>query len=191
MGQPKLLLPFRDGLLIDRVLRAWTSSPVDETVVVVRSSDTDLKQACEAWPVHVVSARHDPPDMKASVLIGRQFIAETLAPEPIDHCFVAPADLPGLTPDLIGRLVALRTLSSVVVPVFGERDGHPILLPWTWTEEISHLRPDHGINQLINRKPRTALRLPHSDRIVDMDTPDDYRSACRADEDAGEAKFSD
>ena len=47
MGTPKLLLPFRDSVLMDCVLDAWLASRIDAVIVVVRRGDTALRQLCE------------------------------------------------------------------------------------------------------------------------------------------------
>ncbi|MCP4505106.1 MAG: NTP transferase domain-containing protein, partial [Fuerstiella sp.] len=70
MGQPKLMLPFAEGLLIDRLLKAWTDSEVFRVIVVVRQNDRNLSEACHRWPVDVVHPGTDPTDMKESIQVG-------------------------------------------------------------------------------------------------------------------------
>ena len=105
MGQPKLLLPFRDGTVLDAVLGAWTASRVDVVVAVVRADDCELQNACRRWPLEVVCPDEDPADMKASVLVGLRWIEVNCEPSAADACFVSPADLPRIESSVIDRLI--------------------------------------------------------------------------------------
>ncbi len=176
MGRPKLLLPWGDWTVIDQVLNAWTHSTVDHVVVVVRDDDEGLKSACGRWPVHLVKPLRPPRDMKDSVQIGLTFLEEHWQPSSEDQCFVAPADLPGLTSDVIDQLIeAAADASAVTIPQFGDRQGHPALLPWSVTQQIANLPDDQGIDRVVNQNPQRVVSFPAAGYFGDMDTPKDYR----------------
>lgn len=183
MGQPKLLLPWpcRDqptATIMDRLLEAWTSSRVSQVVVVVRPDDVALANACRRWPVQVVEPEIPPMDMKASVQFGLEFLQSRFQPDRCDRVFVAPADLPTLSTAVIDRLVeSPHNEDSIVVPVFGDRQGHPILIPWQLTNEIFRLGEDEGIDALVERHPKQSISFDPSELMEDVDTPDEYRSA--------------
>ena len=46
MGEPKLLLPWRDGTLIEHVLAQWLASRVACLTVVVHPEDVELAAIC-------------------------------------------------------------------------------------------------------------------------------------------------
>lgn len=166
--------------LIDRVLRAWTASCAEAVVVVVRRSDTALQEACRDWPVHLVTPASDPEDMKESIQCGLRFLAAECRPTADDACLLAPADLPGIHTALINRIVAARSdATSVVVPEFGSRPGHPILIPWPMTDAIFHLPADRGIDVLIRQHNAIHVPFPAADRLTDVDTPAEYETARR------------
>ena len=48
MGEPKLLLPWRDGTLIEHVLAQWLASRVACVTVVVHPDDQELAAVCRA-----------------------------------------------------------------------------------------------------------------------------------------------
>lgn len=178
MGQPKLLLPWGSGKLIDRVLEAWTSSRVDHVVVVIRRDDAELCRACERWPVNVVQPATEPPDMKASVQVGLRHLASQYRPADDDRCFIAPADLPALSSKLIDRLIQTDSdTSTIVVPQFGERQGHPALLPWKMTGEVFQLADDEGVDRLVARHSKAVVEFAAQEAVNDVDTPQEYRQA--------------
>ena len=177
MGQPKLLLPWGDWTMIDQLLYAWTSSTVDQTVVVIRKDDEDLKTACSRWPVHIVRPLNTPGDMKESVQVGLRFLEAHWQPSAEDHCFIAPADLPGLTSDIINRLIAATKDSSrVTIPRFGEHQGHPVLVPWPVTHQVFDLPDDQGVDQIVAQNPLLTVPFLPEEFFCDVDTPDEYHN---------------
>lgn len=182
MGQPKLLMPWpvagcEDSTIIDSVLNAWTSSQVSKVVVVTRPNDIDLVDVCRRWSVEVVPAQSNPIDMKASLQIGLKFIEERLQPTRRDRVFIAPADIPTLSPHIVDRLVRTNSKDdTIVVPVFGARRGHPVRMPWRIAQKIHTLEPNEGPDRIVAKHPHYLVSFAENERPKDIDTPDDYRA---------------
>ncbi len=180
MGQSKLLLPWGDDSIIGRVLQAWTNSRVDMVVIVMRKDDIDLQRACDGWPVSVLIPDQDPDDMKESIQLGLRHLAERAAPATTDRCFVAPADLPTLTADIIDALIATElTSQSIIVPRFGQRSGHPALLPWSLTGKIFDLAENEGVNRIVDQHGKTYVSFSAEKLVSDVDTPEQYQQLLR------------
>lgn len=173
MGRAKLLMPWGETSVIDRVLSAWVDSVVDEVLVVARKEDQALCRACSKHSVRVVTPDVDPPDMKASIQIGLDALA-VASPAETDRCLIAPADLPTLKCELIDDLIHRSHPSRITVPMFGDKQGHPIVLPWSATEQIKRLRDDEGLNKLVELADPLLVEFPPAMRPKDIDTPDAY-----------------
>ena len=77
---------------------------------------------------------------------------------------------------IINRVIAAsRETESTVAPLFGDRSGNPICLPWVYTQRIMELEEDQDINQLLMSGPAEMFSLPAALRPQDIDTPEDYR----------------
>ena len=76
-------------------------------------------------------AEPPPPDMKASILCGLEFLRQHYAPGESDAWLVAPADMPRLPSSAIDRLVEAchEGQDEILVPCPRGRRGHPNLLP--------------------------------------------------------------
>lgn len=169
-----------DFCVMDQVLRAWTTSRVDQTVVVLREEDQKLRDVCEAWPVHVVGVPRTTVDMKETVLVGIQYLRKHFTPSLDERCFVAPADLPGLSSAVIDRIATTSSSPvQVVVPYFGEKQGHPVLLPWNILQRADTLGPDEGINALVERHAQICIRFAADQRVRDVDTPAEFEEEMR------------
>ncbi|MCA9135852.1 MAG: NTP transferase domain-containing protein [Planctomycetales bacterium] len=176
MGVPKLLLPWGSGLLIDHVLEAWTASGVDHVVVVVRQDDDALAEVCSHHGVRMIHPAQDPEDMKESIQCGLRDLELVFKPRAGDRCFIAPADLPNLSTVIIDRLIATEAdRDTIVVPQYGDRQGHPALVPWPMTAEIFRLGADEGVDRVVERHAKRAVGFPAGDLVVDVDTPQEYQ----------------
>jgi molybdenum cofactor cytidylyltransferase len=180
MGRPKLILPVGGVPLIVRVLAALRDGGVARVVVVAAPpdapDDSALIEAAEGQGAKVLVSPVPTADMRASVELGLEYLAQGKAPEAI---LLTPGDSPGLHADIITQVIqrADNHPGRIVVPRHGGRRGHPVLLPWSLATQIPRLPAGVGVN---------ALLAAHSDEIVafdvadpgilaDLDTPDDYR----------------
>ena len=177
MGQPKLLMPWRDATVIEYVLRAWLASQVTQTIVVLHPEDTRLAEVCRGAGAEVVIAREPPLDMKASIRLGLEHVARR-HPRPEDVWLVAPADMPTLTAKIINQVLAAHRASDrqIAVPEHRGRRGHPVLFPWPLAEQVASLGPSEGLNALVEKGPMTAVPIDDPAVLADLDTPDDYQS---------------
>jgi molybdopterin converting factor small subunit len=93
---------------------------------------------------------------------------------------LTPGDCPGITPELVAALIdrAAREPETMIVPVWNERRGHPIVLPWKLATEISRLPAGAGVNALTSDPSRrlAELAVPGPDVCADLDTPGDLRN---------------
>jgi molybdenum cofactor cytidylyltransferase len=190
MGCDKLLLPWGEATLIEATLAAWKKSRVDRMVVTVREEQTEVIAICEKTGAQVAIAS-SPPDMKASVLIGLDFIRERYAPTSDDAWLLAPADMPRLATLAIDALceshlkkIDQRAAATILVPKANGRRGHPILFPWRLAELARNLGDDEGLNSLSERLGCEEIDLSprlSEEGFDDIDTPNDFRRLSQTD----------
>ena len=176
-GGAKLLLPWSDGrCIIQQVLQAWIFAGLDRVVVIVRRDDTELQRPAACAGVDLVCPEFDPPDMRASVDQGLQWLGREAEPAPGDRWLLAPADLPTLSPSVIRQVAeASQCSDAIVAPRFGHRGGHPISLPWSLAGAVAQLPTGCGIDRLLRRHRVEYIDLPEGQRAQDIDTAEDYQ----------------
>ncbi len=177
MGQPKLLLPWGSGTLVQHVLRQYLALPLDAVVVVVRPGDDELAQHIQDTGALVCQPPEAPGEMKESVQWGLRFLRRHFDPRPADLWLLSPCDLPGITAGLIARVVSYYRpeVPEVVLPICGKRRGHPVVLPWQAAGEVFALGPNEGINVLVARWSQCLVPVFSAKAFQDVDTPDAYR----------------
>jgi molybdenum cofactor cytidylyltransferase len=178
MGTLKPLLPYGSGTVIQAVVRALTSSPVHQVMVVVGHRAEEIEGSLEGSGAGVVFNPRYPEGMLTSVQAG---IAA--APPDTDWFVLALGDQPSLSSALVHRLleVARNGSAGIVVPSFGGRRGHPLLIHSRFREEIGALPAETGLRELLRRHPESVHHEVVEDEAVlaDMDTPADYERELR------------
>ena len=175
MGEHKLLLPWQDRRVVDVVVSAWAGSLATQTVFVVRDDDVELQNAIASSGMRICILNQETADMKETIQKGLLFIQEQWSPGSDDFCLIAPADLPKVSSELLNKVVeAAMQQQQIVVPYFGAKSGHPVAFPWSKTDGIFRLDREQGINALLNDSDVFRLELDASDRVRDIDTPEEY-----------------
>ncbi|WP_425617405.1 NTP transferase domain-containing protein [Anatilimnocola sp. NA78] len=184
MGEPKLLLPVNGRPLIEHTISAWLTAGL-KPLVVVRPADHALAIACRDAGADVLQPPVAPAEMKISVQLALQAIAENSQPTKHDCWLLAPADMPGLSPVIIQRLIAIHreaVTTEILVPTSRKpipRRGHPVLFPWPLAEQVHQLAANEGVKALLARnKVREIacedLLAQSPAAFEDVDTRADY-----------------
>jgi CTP:molybdopterin cytidylyltransferase MocA/molybdopterin converting factor small subunit len=177
MGRPKLLLEFDGESLIRRVVTALGEGGADRIIVVPPVGSPEAAEiAAEASGAgaEVLVPECQPAEMRDSVELGLAVLDADPRPSSV---LVTPADVPGITPALVARLldVARENPERIIIPTHDGHRGHPVLFPWTIAVRIRDLPDEVGVNRLVemNRDRIVEIPVPVVDAIDDLDTPED------------------
>lgn len=173
MGRPKLLLPLGNEPIVRRTARELCESGYDEVLVVSGAEHARIEAALEGLPVrHIVNA-----DFATGM--GSSFRAGVSALD--DTCEAATfalADQPFVTAQEYRALLETYRLQSplIVSSRFGDVTAPPHLFDRTLFPELATLQ--HGARPVLQRHASrmVVLHLP-PDRLVDIDTPEEYQQA--------------
>jgi molybdenum cofactor cytidylyltransferase len=182
MGAPKLLLPLGDQTIITQVLEAWAASSVTRTIVVVREDDQPLREQIQGFDVDVVTASPAPPDMKASVQLGLNHLQNHYQPADNDPWLMAPADSPRLSAEVIDALLGAYDPAApmAAAPTFGDRRGHPVLLPWSYAARVRELLQGDGFDRVFVDMPFCNVPWCEPSILDKFNLPTDYARLAQA-----------
>ncbi len=125
-------------------------------------------------PVTLVTNPDPQSEMLASVRCGLKALRHSCP-----GALVVLGDQPGLTSDLIGRLVNAFSAApeNIVVPQSGGRRGHPVVVPQRLFPMVLARYDGVGLRGLLAEYPHAVTEVPvsHAEALRDIDTPDDYR----------------
>jgi molybdenum cofactor cytidylyltransferase len=173
MGAPKLLLPFDAKTVIEAVLESVKASPVEGILVVVGAEAAAVKEKAEKYGALIAVN----PDYRAGMLSSVQCGFRQLPPE-AEAALVFLADQPRIKPGVAEALVEAfrRSGRGLVVPVYDQRRGHPLLISSRYKADVESLDPDIGLRQLLDRHAGDIREVAVDDPAIlrDVDTPEDY-----------------
>ena len=164
--------------LVRHVVEAAIASPASSVVVVVLGHDgARVREALSGLDVVFAENPKFAEGMAGSLQAG---IARL--PEDIDGVLVTLGDMPEVTGDQIGRLVAAfdpEEGRTIIVPMRERKRGNPVLWGASHLPAMMQLRGDAGARSIIAAHPDQVVEVEFdSDAVVtDIDTPDALASA--------------
>jgi len=179
MGRPKLSLPLGDRSILENVVGALRWAEVQHIVVVAGPHTAELAPLAEAAGSHVLVLPEATADMRATVERGLRWLEERFGPRPGDGWLLVPADHARIEAAVVRQLLESRGAhpgASVIIPTYGGRRGHPVLIDWKHVAGIRAWPAGQGLNTYLRGQAAETLELAVADAgvLFDMDTPEDY-----------------
>jgi molybdenum cofactor cytidylyltransferase len=165
--------------VIQAVVRSLKASPVSKILVVLGHRAGEIAAELEGEGAQIVLNPGFALGMLTSVQAGA-----AAAPEETEWLLIALGDQPSLRPEIVIRLLdeaSREPVASILVPSYGGRRGHPLLIHARHRQEIGSLDPEVGLKELLRRHPDAIRHVVVEDEAVlhDMDTPEEYERELR------------
>jgi molybdenum cofactor cytidylyltransferase len=174
MGRPKQLLPFGDRTILECVVDTLLTAGVGEVIVVLGHLADRVQAVLGDRPVRVVENTSYRQGMLSSVKCGMRAVGAGC-----DAVLFALGDQPHIAASVVCELIGhyRQGEAGIVIPRYGSKKGHPILLNVPrYREAILNLPEDVGLNALIQAHTDDVdlVDMATEDIIRDIDHPEDY-----------------
>jgi len=178
MGSQKLLMPFGDTTIIEKVVDHVLGSKIDDVVVVLGADHEKVRKALGDRPVNFCHNKNHDQGMFSSVICGLSSV-----PAEAEAVLIYLGDQPGIPPSVTNTVMEAynEELYGIVIPVHEHRRGHPLLVDLKYRREIERLDLEQGLRALRHHFPQDVLEVEVDEPgiLVDIDTPEDYQKATR------------
>jgi molybdenum cofactor cytidylyltransferase len=174
MGAFKPLLPFGETTIIRSCISNLAAGGVDQVVVVAGHRSEDLRAHLAGLELRFALNPDPESEMSNSIVYGLQEIGSS-----VGALLILPADHPAVGPAVIKSLIAQWERGArLIVPEHGGRGGHPVLIDWSYSNELENLDPEVGLRALFAAHRDQVIRLQVDSPYIarDLDTWDDYRA---------------
>jgi CTP:molybdopterin cytidylyltransferase MocA len=174
MGRLKALLSFGEVTALERVVGLFVSSGVSDVRVVVGHAADRLAPVLRSLGVASVSNPDYARGMFTSVVAG----VRSLNPD-VDAFFFLPVDIPLVRPATIRRLLDAWAddRNEVLHPTLDGHRGHPPLIGGAHIPGIAGWNGEGGLAGYLRNQPSREIPVPDRFMNMDLDTPEDYRTA--------------
>ncbi len=177
MGQPKMLLPWGDRTVIEHVVTTFLKAGVEDIVVVTGGAREQVEKALEQYPVRKIHNPNYPTgEMLSSIQCG---IREM--PEGTQAVLIGLGDQPQVQEQSVRAICDTykATASTLIVPSFQRKRGHPWLVTRLLWNELLTLKPHQTPRDFLNNYADRIwyVNLDTPTILADMDTPEDYEQS--------------
>ena len=180
MGQNKLLLPWKNTTVIERVVSVFFKAGIDEIVVVTggehgRVEETVLKYSQDHQIRSVYNELYESGEMLSSIQCGLR----ELMKKATEAAMIGLGDQPQVQESSVRKIrdAYLQAKSPLIVPSFQMRRGHPWFVARSFWDEILQMSPPQTPRDFLNRHAE-EIHYVETDMpsiLADLDTPEDYR----------------
>lgn len=174
MGQPKMLLPWGDETVLSHVISVFRKSGVEEILVVTGGTRDEVKRLVSKLSIRTVhNSDFASGEMLSSIQCGLQALTSQT-----QGALIGLGDQPQVREGSVRRVCEafLETKSSLVVPSFRMRRGHPWLVAHPLWEELLSMESPQSPRDFLNAHAAEIQYVDVDDPniLADLDTPEDY-----------------
>jgi molybdenum cofactor cytidylyltransferase len=174
MGSPKMLLTFNGRTMIENVIVNVTESKVDKIMVVLGAYREALAEQIGELAVKYCYNDNYTEGMLSSVQCGFRNL-----PSDFKAALVFQGDQPLITSNAINKIIDayLSTEKGIVIPVYKDKRGHPLLIDIKYRDEIEKLSPEKGLHSLAYNFSDDVLEVETTESGIlrDFDTYEEYK----------------
>ncbi len=176
LGQPKQLLPYGDGTLLEHVLATARVSPLDQLIVALGGNAEDVLDTVDLRGAEVTVNEAYGEGCSSSIAA-----ALPLVDPAADVLVLMLGDQPGVTAANVCGLVQGRGDAPIAVCRYDDGRGHPFAFGREVFGELANLHGDNAVWKLLEQHPELVYEVRMPGRVPpDVDTWDDYENVLSA-----------
>jgi len=188
MGRLKQLLPWGKDVLLGRTISVYREAGAGPILVVVGHEKERIMERLADFEVIWVENRAYLEGMSSSVKAGVRAL-----PPGTEAVLLALGDMPFIKPETVRQILQVfqERRPPIIVPVFREKTGHPVLVAREFFPQLLQVSADMGARQVIRDNPQSVYHLPVEDAgiLIDVDEPAAYERLRPEEEDVPDAGF--
>ena len=173
MGRPKMLLPFGNLSIIEKLVQSATRSFIDKTFVVLGSDKEAIGQLIQDYPVETVFNNLYRNGMLSSVQAGLKSVNEETT-----AIMVLLGDQPMIGSSIMNKMIETYRTSDkeIIVATYQGKRGHPLLFGKKYFRQVKELTVENSLKELLLNNPYDIeeMETDSSEILRDIDTEKEY-----------------
>jgi len=175
MGTPKVNLPWGNTTVLGQIIDTLQSAGIDGIVVVTGSQPPQgLTEGQRRTVRFVVNPQAETGEMLSSVKAGLQNL-----PPACSAALIVLGDQPQMEQQSVQMILERgKSHSTIVIPSYCMRRGHPWLLPRRYWSAVLAMPPNQTLRHFLHDHADdiTYLTVETPTVLLDIDTPADYET---------------
>jgi molybdenum cofactor cytidylyltransferase len=172
LGRPKQLMPYGARTLLEHAVWTARQCDFDQIVVPIGGAADEVRQRVDLSGADVVVNEDFGEGCSSSIAAA----LETVDPR-CDVLVLMLGDQPGVTPAIVGALLAGRGDAPLAVCRYDDGRGHPLAFDRRILPQLADLHGDKGVWRLLDERAEEVVEVRIAGNVpLDVDTPDDYQA---------------
>lgn len=177
MGSPKALLDYHGKTFLEHLVEVVRHPRIGLVRVVLGAKADEIRARVSVDPASIVVNT----EWQSGQLSSIQTAIRSVAQESTEGLMLCPVDCPIISREVIGQLISAfdATQKSIVVPVYKERRGHPVIFRASLYDELLGAAADVGARQVVWSHPNDIAEVVTDEEgvILNLDDPTAYQRA--------------
>jgi molybdenum cofactor cytidylyltransferase len=173
MGQPKMLMPWRDSTVIETVISTIQMAGISDILVVTGGAGQQVEARIGKRVKTIFNENYETGEMLGSIQTG---LAAKMAQT--NAALICLGDQPQVREESIRQVCAafLEGPSPIVVPSYKMHRGHPWLVARSIWDELLNMNPPQTARDFLQKHADEIkyVEMETPSIIEDLDTPEDY-----------------
>lgn len=173
LGEPKQLLPYGSGTLLDHTLETARASGFDQLIVALGGSSAEVRRRVDLSGADAVENPDFGEGCSSSIAAGLRAIDPRS-----DLMVLMLGDQPGVTPDVTRALIAGTDDGTILAAcLYDDGRGHPLAFGRELFGELRELHGDKAVWKLMDRRAGEVVDVRVPGPIPpDVNTREDYEA---------------
>ena len=161
-GDNKLIKEIDGTPLIERAVRNILESSVDEIIIVVGYQKEIIKRLLDKNDKIKFALNKDyESGVASSIKTGLKHLSQKT-----DAFIICLADMPNINKDIYNQLIRSKDKNKIIVPIYKEQQGNPILFSISLKNEIMKVKGDFGAKKIIEMNKDKVFNLKIEDQAL-------------------------
>jgi molybdenum cofactor cytidylyltransferase len=172
LGQPKQLLPYGDGTLLDHTVATARACGFDQLICVIGGAAAEIRTTVDLSGAEVLENSDFGEGCSSSIALALDAVDERS-----DVLVLLLGDQPGVTPATVAALLDGRGDAPLALCRYDNGRGHPFAFARSMFGELAALHGDKGVWKLQDRLGDAVAEVPIAGPVPpDVDTWEDYEA---------------
>jgi molybdenum cofactor cytidylyltransferase len=180
MGQPKQLLEWGKGTLLDHAIKSVLKLNSEEAIVVLGANYDRIEKGIRHLPITVLNNKEWELGLGKSIACGANYILKST--KEFDGILITLADQPHIDNNFLNTLIDsfVAGKKQIVATKYEDgKQGVPVLFDSIYLEELANLKDDKGAKSLLIMHKNRVKTVSPPTKNIDLDTEEDYREQYR------------
>ncbi|WP_373057643.1 NTP transferase domain-containing protein [Zunongwangia sp. H14] len=175
MENTKQLLQIGEETMLGKAIKQATASVADEVIVVLGANSDRITAKIEHFPAIILINENWRNGLGSSIATGIKYFFQNK--KKFEAVLVMLGDQPLMDSAYLNQLLEVykENPSKIVATKYPKSAGVPAVFPKKYFKELSLLAEDKGAKNILARERSSLIVLDAGDRILDIDTPQDYK----------------